>query len=594
MSKSLALEVCLTAVLLFAGLIAPAHAQRIALVIGNAAYTDKPLRNPVNDALDMAAELRRAGFQVMSYTNLNRRDFNEAIRQFTTKALAAQMVVVYYSGHGMQAAGENYLIPVDARIRDEREVRSEGIALKDILVDLDDANVQKTVVILDACRDNPFVTRGRSARRGLARVEVTGNATVIAFATADGKIADDGVGRNGVYTAALLQQLQGPVQDIRDLLDETANAVAKQTRDQKPKIYGDTGAFKGIYLASAAPTAKRQEPEEEAWLEVKDSQSIAQLEAFLALFKNGRYAARVTTRLAGLRASGATGGIAPEPIPLAGTVAKMKKLGSITMGVRNAAGVLSYRLAHGNYVGFHIDVCHRIIEGLAKTIGVTHWELKYVPVTSQDRLSMVENGTVDIECGSTTNNAARQRQVSFLSTLYVSEARIAVKSNSGIHSLSQLRGKRIAATTGTTSIQQLRKHKSVRGMDFHEIFGPDHGASFLLLESGQADAYVMDDMILAGLIGSARNPADYRIVGEAISFEPVGIMVRKDDLSFKKLADDTIADMLKTGELSRIYDRWFLQSIPPRSIRLNLPSSESTKAAWANPSDKPLEEYFKN
>lgn len=286
-----------------------AFAQRVALIIGNAAYETKPLRNPVNDAQDIAAELKRAGFIVMPHTNLNRRGLNAAIRQFTTQAESAQLAVVYYSGHGMQSAGENYLIPTDAHINDEKDIRSEGIPLRDILGDLDDAKVQKTVVILDACRDNPFQTRTRSGKKGLARVETTGNATVVAFATADGKTAEDGMGRNGVYTSALLDQLRQPAQDIRDLLDETANTVARKTNDQKPKIYGDTGAFKGVYLNGKAPTRTdadgqmasmrteptglpvQNDPDTSLWNEVKVSGAREYLEVYIKQFPKGKYLA---------------------------------------------------------------------------------------------------------------------------------------------------------------------------------------------------------------------------------------------------------------------------------------------------------------
>jgi formylglycine-generating enzyme required for sulfatase activity len=292
---------CLLVCMAALALAPAAHAQRIALVIGNAAYVDKPLRNPVNDATDVAAELRKAGFDVKRHTDLSRRGMIDALRQFTTQAQAAQLAVVYYSGHGMQSAGENYLIPTDARINDEKDVRSEGMALRDILGDLDDAKVQKTVVILDACRDNPYQTRSKGTKKGLARVETAGNATVVAFATADGKTADDGTGRNGVYTTALLGQLRRAPQDIRDLLDETANAVVRQTQDQKPKIYGDTGAFKGVYLAgrgvqlasvSPEPTGRpvQSDPEEETWQAAKAANTPAAYDAYLGEYPRGRYA----------------------------------------------------------------------------------------------------------------------------------------------------------------------------------------------------------------------------------------------------------------------------------------------------------------
>ena len=150
----------------------------------------------------------------------------------------------------------------------------------------------------------------------------------------------------------------------------------------------------------------------------------------------------------------------------------------------------------------------------------------------------------------------------------------------------------MATTTGTTSVQLLRKHERANGVDFKEVFGKDHSESFLLLESGRADAFVMDGQILAGNIATSKSPSDYRIVGEVISVEPIAIMLRKDDPAFKKLADDTIRELIRTGELAKMYDKWFVQPIPPKNTKVGLPASEATKAAWANPNDKPLEEYL--
>jgi glutamate/aspartate transport system substrate-binding protein len=214
-------------------------------------------------------------------------------------------------------------------------------------------------------------------------------------------------------------------------------------------------------------------------------------------------------------------------------------------------------------------------------------------VTSQNRISLVSNGTVDIECGSTTNNTARQKDVAFAVTTYVEEVRTAVRANSGINSLAQLGGKTIATTTGTTSVQLLRKHERAQNVSFNEVYGKDHAESFLLLESGRADAFVMDAQILAGNIANSKAPADFKIVGEPISVEPIAIMLRKDDAAFKKLADDTLKDLMKSGEIAKIYDKWFVQPIPPKNAKLNLPASETTKAAWATPNDKPAEDYAK-
>jgi glutamate/aspartate transport system substrate-binding protein len=274
------------------------------------------------------------------------------------------------------------------------------------------------------------------------------------------------------------------------------------------------------------------------------------------------------------------------------TIGKVKASGVVTMGVRDSSGGLSYTMGDGKYGGFHIEICQRIIANLEKAAG-KKLEVKYLPVTSQNRIPLVQNGTVDIECGSTTNNATRAKDVTFVDTTFVEEVRIAVKANSGITSIAQLKGKNVATTTGTTSVQLLRKHERAQGVDFKEVFGKDHADSFLLLESGRADAFVMDGQILAGNIATAKNPAEFKIGGEPLSVEPIAIMVHKDDPAFKKLADDTVKDLMKSGEIQKIYDKWFMQPIPPKNIKINLPASEATKAAWANPNDKPVEEYMK-
>jgi glutamate/aspartate transport system substrate-binding protein len=273
------------------------------------------------------------------------------------------------------------------------------------------------------------------------------------------------------------------------------------------------------------------------------------------------------------------------------TLKKIKDSGSITMGVRESSGALAYTLGDGKYTGFHYDVCQKVIADIQKQLGMAKIDVKYQPVTSQNRIPLVQNGTVDIECGSTTNNAARQKDVSFAPTLYVEEVRIAVKANGGITGIAGLKDKTVATTTGTTSVQLLRKNKRAQGMDFKELNGKDHSDSFLLLESGRADAFVMDGQILAGLISKAKNPADFKIVGEPLSVEPIAIMYRKDDPNFKKAVDDSVKALAKSGEVAKLYDKWFMQPIPPANTKVNLPASEATKAAWANPTDKPLEEY---
>ena len=267
------------------------------------------------------------------------------------------------------------------------------------------------------------------------------------------------------------------------------------------------------------------------------------------------------------------------------TLAKIKNSGAITLGVRESSG-LSYTLGNGKYVGFHTEMAEHIIADLQKQLGLSKLEIKYQPITSQNRVPLVTNGTVDFECGSTTNNTARAKDVAFAVTTYVEEVRIATKANSGIQSVKDLNGKTVATTTGTTSVQTLRKHERAGGIDFKEVLGKDHADSFLLLETGRADAFVMDGSILAGNISKAKNPADYKIVGEVLSVEPIACMMRKDDPAFKKLVDDTVYAMIKSGEMEALYQKWFMTTIPPRNVNINFPLSDSTKALYANPNDK--------
>ena len=274
------------------------------------------------------------------------------------------------------------------------------------------------------------------------------------------------------------------------------------------------------------------------------------------------------------------------------TLAKIKSSGSVTLGVRESSG-LSYTLGGGKFVGFHTEMGERILADVQKQLGLAKLDIKYQPVTSQNRIPLVQNGTVDLECGSTTNNAARQKDVSFAVTTYVEEVRIAVKANSGINSIQDLVGKTVATTTGTTSVQTLRKHERANGVDFKEIYGKDHADSFLLLESGRADAFVMDGSILAANISKSKNPADFKIVGEVLNVEPIACMMRKDDPAFKKAVDDSIKRQIADGSLAKLYDRWFMQPIPPANVKIGLPLSDATKAAWANPNDRPMEDYAK-
>jgi len=278
---------------------------------------------------------------------------------------------------------------------------------------------------------------------------------------------------------------------------------------------------------------------------------------------------------------------------LTGTLKKIKDSGSITLGIRESSLPLSYLDDKQQPVGYHIEICNRIVDAVKSHLKLASIKVTHTPVTSQNRIPLVTNGTVDLECGSTTNNEARARQVAFAPTTFVTNVRMAVKTASGITSIGQLAGKPVATTTGTTSVQLLRAHKKGQGVEFKEVYGKDHADSFLMLETDRAVAFVMDDNLLAGLMATSKNPNDYAIVGEVLNIEPIAIMMRKDDPAFKKLVDDTIAGLMRSGELEKLYARWFMSAIPPKQVNLNFAMSDKLKELIRHPSDAPAEAFNK-
>ncbi|MDH6153852.1 glutamate/aspartate transport system substrate-binding protein [Polynucleobacter sphagniphilus] len=275
------------------------------------------------------------------------------------------------------------------------------------------------------------------------------------------------------------------------------------------------------------------------------------------------------------------------------TLDKIKSSGAVTMGVRESSIPMSYTTGDNRFDGYHVEICRMILADIKDKLGMKTIQINYQPVTSQNRVPLVQNGTVDIECGTTTNNVARAKDVNFAYTLYVEEVRIAVKANSGITSIAQLSGKKVATTTGTTSVKLLRQHEKANGVNFEEVYGKDHADSFLLLESGRADAFVMDGSILAGNIANSKNPKDYKIVGEVLSTEPIAIMTRKDDPEFLAAVDAAIAKIVASGAMPKLWNKWFLSPIPPKNIVVGLELSPATKNAWANLNNKPAEDYLK-
>ncbi|WP_273758832.1 transporter substrate-binding domain-containing protein [Bartonella sp. AU55XJBT] len=271
------------------------------------------------------------------------------------------------------------------------------------------------------------------------------------------------------------------------------------------------------------------------------------------------------------------------------TLEKIKQTREITLGVRESSG-LAYALGNNKYVGFHTEMAERIIDDISKKIGKPI-KIHYLPITSQNRIPLLKNKTYDFECGSTTNDIARSKEAAFAYTTYVEEVRIAVKKNSNIKSLDDLNGKTVATTTGTTSVQLIRKNKRAKNIHFKVVKGKDHGDSFLLLESGRADAFVMDASILAGHIAKSKNPSDYVILDTVLSVEPIACMLRLHDTKLEQAINDSILRQIKDESLEKLYDKWFMKPIPPANTVMNLPLSKQTRYAWDHPNNKPRESY---
>lgn len=269
------------------------------------------------------------------------------------------------------------------------------------------------------------------------------------------------------------------------------------------------------------------------------------------------------------------------------TFDKIHSSGKVVVGVRESSAPMAYAIgSNQTFGGYHVELCERVLKDIAPKA-----KIEYMALTAQNTMPLVQNGTVDIGCGPTTNNLSRQKQVAFAVTTYVSQVRAAVRADSNITSVKQLDGKTVAASAGTTAVQLLRKFAKDNSINLPTTLGKDHFESFMLLESGRADAFVLDDNLLAGVIANSANPAGYKIVGEALGSEPIALLFRKDDPAFKKAVDDSLTKMMKSGELAKVYDKWFMQPIPPKGQALNLPMSDTLKKLLQEPNDKPLEAY---
>jgi glutamate/aspartate transport system substrate-binding protein len=272
-----------------------------------------------------------------------------------------------------------------------------------------------------------------------------------------------------------------------------------------------------------------------------------------------------------------------------GTLKKIKDTGVIALGHRESSIPFSYYDDKQNVIGYSQDYALKIVDAVKQKLNMPNLKVRLVPITSQNRIPLVQNGTVDIECGSTTNNLERQQQAGFTDTIFIIGTRLMTKKTSGIKDWNDLKGKTVVTTAGTTSERILRKMNQEKNMGMNIISAKDHGESFLTLSTGRAVAFMMDDALLAGERAKSSNPGDFVIVGEPQSREAYGCMMRKDDHDFKKVADDAIAKVQASSEGEQIYKKWFESPIPPKGLNLNFPMSDDMRALFKSPNDKAID-----
>src|SRR5215472_13970982 len=273
---------------------------------------------------------------------------------------------------------------------------------------------------------------------------------------------------------------------------------------------------------------------------------------------------------------------------LTGTLKNIKDTGAITLGYRDSSIPFSYLDDNQKPVGFAMDICYKIVDAVKKELKLDKLEVKLNPVTSATRIPLMAKGTIDLECGSTTNNAERQKQVAFTNTHFLTASRYVFKKANGLKSIDDLKGKTVVSTAGTTNIRQLTEANVAKSLGATIVPAKDHAEAFLMVETDRAVAFVMDDILLASLVAGSKNPSDYVISKDAFSTpEPYGIMLRKDDPAFKKVVDAATAALYTSGEGQKLYNKWFMQKIPPKGLNLNAPISPELKAEFAKPSDSP-------
>jgi glutamate/aspartate transport system substrate-binding protein len=270
---------------------------------------------------------------------------------------------------------------------------------------------------------------------------------------------------------------------------------------------------------------------------------------------------------------------------LTGTLKKIKDTGVVTLGHRESSIPFSYYDDKQQVIGYAMDLCQRIVDALKQEMKMDKLEVKLNPVTSATRIPLIANGTVDLECGSTTNNLDRQKQVGFTITHFVTANRFVSKKSANLKTVDDLKGKTIVSTSGTTNIKQITEIGAQKNLGLNILTAKDHAEAFLMVETDRAAAFVMDDILLYSLVATSKAPADYVISADALSVEPYGIMLRREDAPFKKVVDLAMTATYKSGAINAIYDKWFLKPIPPKGINLNVPMGAAFKKVVANPTD---------
>jgi glutamate/aspartate transport system substrate-binding protein len=265
------------------------------------------------------------------------------------------------------------------------------------------------------------------------------------------------------------------------------------------------------------------------------------------------------------------------------TLKKIKDSGTITIGHRDSSIPFSYYDDKQQVVGYAIDICMKVVDAIKAELKMPNLQVKLNPVTSATRIPLIANGTIDLECGSTTNNLDRQKQVGFTNTYFVTANRYVAKKSSNIKSIADLKGKTIVSTSGTTNLKWVTEENAAKNMGMSILTAKDHAEAFLMVETGRAAAFFMDDILLYSLVASSKAPADYEIGSEAYTVEPYGAMMPKDDPGFRKIVDDATAKLYKSPEMATLYDKWFLKPIPPKGVTLNVPMSPLLKKTLANP-----------